>query len=638
MAGVSCRRGMKRDLTAKAVAASPSSKLSKATTLSPCLLLLEIPADANTSLPVWDAFKSKQVDIKWTVSPYSISVQLTPMTSKQGNSRGSCKSGNATSISCRVLQQQIQSVIQHHAAPQNTSHGTLALSQNTNVLPCPTCHLEKTPPSSPAASFSASLPFVSTQPQFSHQPGSLTCKEVPSTTQSPASTSTCKPLAQSDVPSPLSFCTKSAADINICDNFLLGICGEGVMCKMHHTAYPFHWQLMSVSTHQWMDLSPRCQVLLERIYCDVDQEYIYLEDGDEYYALDFDVMQLDDLSKYNGVRRLTNSDSTIRNPHFPSKWKIYWWNEDEFQEYTSDLSACLLNKMSKKEPACSFHIGTQEYRMDFTTMTQVNVTTGFQREVRYRPVYRSPQSMRPYLRTGIQSDLTPSDGVPPGSNFSVDPLEEFSTWYPPVWSPASEHDYSLVDVPVGTQAYQSILKIFYDSLPETKVDIIGIQQLQNPLHWDKYQRQKIHMQKQRPKSKKPLERHLFHGTTKDASESICHNNFDPRAAGVNGNSLGYGSYFATTACMSDYYASLQGSLGVRHIFLAKVLVGRASVGKHNYRRPPSRNSKRQRYALYDSCTDNRENPKVFVVFDSCQCYPYYLIKYKMLPEAIYIHE
>jgi len=146
------------------------------------------------------------------------------------------------------------------------------------------------------------------------------------------------------------------------------------------------------------------------------------------------------------------------------------------------------------------------------------------------------------------------------------------------------------------------------------------------------------MQKQRPKSKQPLERHLFHGTTKDASESICHNNFDPRVAGVNGNSQGYGSYFATTACMSDDYTSLQGSGGVRHIFLAKVLVGKASMGKHNYRRPPSLNSKTQRYALYDSCMDNKENPRMFVVFDSCQCYPYYLIKYKALPEKINIHE
>lgn len=93
-----------------------------------------------------------------------------------------------------------------------------------------------------------------------------------------------------------------------------------------------------------------------------------------------------------------------------------------------------------------------------------------------------------FLRTGVQTKPLEPDGDPPASNFSVDPLEEFSSWYPPVWCPVSEQDYSLVDVPAGTQAYRSVQNLFHESLPETKVDIISIQQVQNLLHWDKYQR------------------------------------------------------------------------------------------------------------------------------------------------------
>lgn len=33
------------------------------------------------------------------------------------------------------------------------------------------------------------------------------------------------------------------------------------------------------------------------------------------------------------VRRLTNSDSATKNPYFPSKWKMYWWNNSNFEEY-----------------------------------------------------------------------------------------------------------------------------------------------------------------------------------------------------------------------------------------------------------------------------------------------------------------
>ncbi|KAG7225637.1 hypothetical protein INR49_005044, partial [Caranx melampygus] len=142
--------------------------------------------------------------------------------------------------------------------------------------------------------------------------------------------------------------------------------------------------------------------------------------------------------------------------------------------------------MSEKEPECSFFISSKEYKLDFTAMTQTNVTTGFQRDVRCRPIYRSPDSLHPYLQTVIQTD-PPLASDPPGANFSVNPLEEFVTWYPPVWCQVSKEEYSLVDVPAGTQAYRKVQSLFYESLPETKVDIVSIQQVQNIFHWDKYQ-------------------------------------------------------------------------------------------------------------------------------------------------------
>lgn len=56
------------------------------------------------------------------------------------------------------------------------------------------------------------------------------------------------------------------------------------------------------------------------------------------YSLTFDSMKITDTSKYNGVRRLTNSDSLTRNPYFPSKWKIYWQNYLEWHEYNQVIS------------------------------------------------------------------------------------------------------------------------------------------------------------------------------------------------------------------------------------------------------------------------------------------------------------
>ncbi|GAA6221073.1 TCDD-inducible poly [ADP-ribose] polymerase-like [Lates japonicus] len=638
MADVSLSRGAKRKM---ASVLEPPSKSSKVTLLSPSLLLLEIPADTNTSLPVWEALKSQHVDIAWTVNPYSISVHLTPVTSKQGKGATSSKRestsnvGQASALS-PVLQPQmfIQPIIQQRDASQNTCVLLTFFQNGAQSLPCPPDQPQNIPPDhKPTASVIASLPLVITHLQPASQPSTSPEKGCPPSIQTPTTTPTkLRPPSKAPVPSP--FHTKSSSDVQICDSFLLNMCRAGKRCKMHHTPYPFYWQLWCVAAHSWVDFSPGSQVLLERNYCDVNQEVVCIKDGHIRYSLNFNTMELDDSSKYDGVRRLTNSDSPVKNPFFASEWKIYWWNNLSWEEYNKSMSALLLKSMREKEPECFFCISSQEYKLDFTTMTQTNVTTGFQREVRCRPVYRSPESMLPYLQTVIQTDLTEPAGDPPGANFNVDPLEDFSSWYPPVWCLASEEEYSLVDVPRGTQAYCRILNFFSETLPETKVDIISIQQVQNLLHWDKFQRHKAYMLKQCTKFKEPLERHLFHGTTKKASEDICHNNFDPRMAGTNGAAYGFGSYFATTASFSHTYSGTVGPVEVRHMFLAKVLVGKVSQGRNSYRRPPPLSSKTRQYRLYDTCVDNMDKPTMFVVFDRCQCYPYYLIKYKDLSKEI----
>lgn len=100
----------------------------------------------------------------------------------------------------------------------------------------------------------------------------------------------------------------------------------------------------------------------------------------------------------------------------------------------------------------------------------------------------SSLSLLSSTRTTIENDSSESSSDPPPPNFSVDPLEEFSSWYPPVWCRASQQDYSLVDVPAGSQTYKSVQNLFFESMSDTDVDIISIQQVQNLLHWDKYQR------------------------------------------------------------------------------------------------------------------------------------------------------
>ena len=63
------------------------------------------------------------------------------------------------------------------------------------------------------------------------------------------------------------------------------------------------------------------------------------------------------------------------------------------------------------------------------------------------------------------------------------------------------------------------------------------------------------------------------------------------------------------------------------MFIAKVLVGRYTHGKTHYRKPPPIDPDQQFGRCYDTCVDNACDPKIFVVFDSAQSYPEYLIEY-----------
>lgn len=122
------------------------------------------------------------------------------------------------------------------------------------------------------------------------------------------------------------------------------------------------------------------------------------------------------------------------------------------------------------------------------------------------------------------------------------------------------------------------------------------------------------------------ERTLFHGTTPDAVEAICKRNFDWRLSGKHATRFGRGSYFARDASYSHRYAR-KDTHGLRHMFVAKVLVGSCTEGQANYRTPPPKNPDDPGSDLYDSCVDNQLNPSIFVIFDTDQLYPEYIISY-----------
>lgn len=139
------------------------------------------------------------------------------------------------------------------------------------------------------------------------------------------------------------------------------------------------------------------------------------------------------------------------------------------------------------------------------------------------------------------------------------------------------------------------------------------------------------------------ERMLFHGTGHSNIQAICTFNFDWRLTGSHGDVYGKGSYFARDAKYSSKFCHTTGKHNTtlqRHglappifaseppyktMFLARVLVGEYTVGHPMYCRPPSKDASFTNF--YDSCVDDMANPKIYVIFDSNQIYPEYLIEF-----------
>lgn len=90
-----------------------------------------------------------------------------------------------------------------------------------------------------------------------------------------------------------------------------------------------------------------------------------------------------------------------------------------------------------------------------------------------------------------------------------------------------------------------------------------------------------------------------------------------------GAMYGNGVYFASRASYSMGYTT-PNSDGLRHMYLARVVVGFYALGHKGLLVPPPL-STQQPEVLFDSVVDNTANPNVFVVFRDSQCYPEYLI-------------
>ncbi|XP_014647684.1 PREDICTED: poly [ADP-ribose] polymerase 15-like [Ceratotherium simum simum] len=208
-------------------------------------------------------------------------------------------------------------------------------------------------------------------------------------------------------------------------------------------------------------------------------------------------------------------------------------------------------------------------------------------------------------------------------NVMFSPNADFLDDIPVHWTDMNQQRFCMIQLQPGESEYDTVKDKFSQTCSSYKIE--KIERIQNIFLWQSYQIKKNHMDTKN--GHKDNERLLFHGTDADTVPHINQHGFNRSYAGMNAAVYGNGTYFAVDASYSanDKY-SRPDSSGRKHIYVVRVLTGVYTRGHAGIITPPSKNPD-DTTDLYDSVVDDRQHPKLFVVFSDNHAYPEYLITF-----------
>ncbi|XP_071137980.1 protein mono-ADP-ribosyltransferase PARP14-like isoform X2 [Mytilus edulis] len=200
---------------------------------------------------------------------------------------------------------------------------------------------------------------------------------------------------------------------------------------------------------------------------------------------------------------------------------------------------------------------------------------------------------------------------------------------PPVtWVPMDEKEnLKVVQLQPKDQEYQDVTKQF-SSTAGANVEFVKVERIQNKVLYQQFIAKKKLMGDTNPKTVQN-ERPLWHGFSVDALDSIQRYGFNRSYCGKNATALGSGVYFAVNVnySINDTY-SRPDTHGHKRMFLCRVLTGEYCPGAHGMRVPPAKKGAAGSHILYDTVTNDVNNPIMFVIFHDSQAFPEYLVTFK----------
>ncbi|KAJ8007573.1 hypothetical protein DPEC_G00095440 [Dallia pectoralis] len=206
-----------------------------------------------------------------------------------------------------------------------------------------------------------------------------------------------------------------------------------------------------------------------------------------------------------------------------------------------------------------------------------------------------------------------------GRTFEI--KREESGELPPYWdNMATGQMLKKVQLIPTSPEYQQVSNGF-QSTTAAQFSVLKIERVQNIFLWQAYA---VCLQRFRAKNGPDGvgEKTLYHGTKAETCDAIERSGFDRSYATTTVH--GVGMYFALDASYSaNPRYTPPDQVGLRRMYVARVLTGHYTVGNSTMRHTPRRTSTDN----YDSLVDNQRRPTMFVTFHDDQAYPEYLITF-----------
>ncbi|MCL4129481.1 UNVERIFIED_CONTAM: hypothetical protein GTU68_036608, partial [Idotea baltica] len=386
-------------------------------------------------------------------------------------------------------------------------------------------------------------------------------------------------------------------------------------CKLLHSKTSYYWQFKD--KNDWYNFHSYHSEILERNFRNVDCDDVALPKlneekvnvgikylltilGVQNIKADFLTMTIDceGPGKVYPIRHVTTASSVTCNTKHSTTFN--WYFKDDHNKWilfgNSDASSSTIETAYQKNMTGTTIItssNTFKYQIDFSNMTQTNLSTN-----KVRPIRRRPASSPVVVK---KEALT----------------------FPKTWeSMDGDEEYKLVKLSSTSEDFKNVRQLVQTTLPMS--NIVSIFQLQNPHLWKQFINKQASLKKKYQTDFVNIAQ-LFCGVDDNHLTDIYRDNIDWRLHNQGASTpFGNGTYFYLSAA-SGIAKVKPDFLGVKNVLVANVILGKVTPGSAKLTRPPVNPSTND---LYDTTTDSATSPSLFVKFDKQEYYPSFLVKLK----------